>query len=86
MDYCESGNCGSTSFRVGNDGFTYCSEGHQQTLVSGKIGFFCNEFRLTFYQRGTQVADDNDGVPQFGRKARRLEEVEEVASTGTVQT
>ncbi|KAF2154082.1 hypothetical protein K461DRAFT_277151 [Myriangium duriaei CBS 260.36] len=28
---CESGNCGSRRFHVGEDGFTYCSEGHRQS-------------------------------------------------------
>ncbi|PNS16839.1 hypothetical protein CAC42_4803 [Sphaceloma murrayae] len=27
---CEIGNCGSRLFQVGDDGFTYCSEGHRQ--------------------------------------------------------
>jgi len=60
---CEAG-CGSSTFRVADDGFTYCSEGHRQ------------------FTRGTQVADDTDGVPQFGRKARRARDVEENVETG----
>ncbi|KAL1305368.1 hypothetical protein AAFC00_002262 [Neodothiora populina] len=64
MDFeCESGNCGSTSFRVGDDGYTYCSEGHRQL------------------SRGTQFAEENEGAPQFGRKARRLGEEEEAIDT-----
>ncbi|KEQ97929.1 hypothetical protein AUEXF2481DRAFT_37494 [Aureobasidium subglaciale EXF-2481] len=59
---CEAG-CGSTSLRVGDDGYTYCSEGHRQ------------------WARGTQVVEDTDGVPLFGKKARRERDVEENVET-----
>ncbi|KAK6002075.1 hypothetical protein QM012_001713 [Aureobasidium pullulans] len=59
---CEAG-CGSSTFRIGDDGFTYCSEGHRQ------------------WTRGTQVVEDTDGAPSFGKKARRAREVEENVET-----
>ncbi|TIA36597.1 hypothetical protein D6C79_08272 [Aureobasidium pullulans] len=59
---CEEG-CGSTSFRIGDDGYTYCTEGHRQ------------------WQRGTQVVEDTEGVPLFGKKARRERDIEESVET-----
>ncbi|KAG9580178.1 hypothetical protein KCU61_g1493, partial [Aureobasidium melanogenum] len=59
---CEAG-CGSSTFQIRDDGFTYCSEGHRQLA------------------RGTQVVEDTDGVPSFGKKARRAREVEENVET-----
>ncbi|GAM84489.1 hypothetical protein ANO11243_024850 [Dothideomycetidae sp. 11243] len=31
---CESDNCGSRRFHVGEDGFTYCTEGHRQSQMT----------------------------------------------------
>ncbi|KAG9659852.1 hypothetical protein KCU95_g19685, partial [Aureobasidium melanogenum] len=59
---CEAG-CGSSTFQIRDDGFTYCSEGHRQL------------------SRGTQVVEDTEGVPSFGKKARRAREVEENVDT-----
>lgn len=40
------------------------------------------DYAENLFQRGTQVAEENEGAPQFGRKARRQEEGEEEVGTG----
>lgn len=39
---CEAG-CGSSTFSIGDDGFTYCSEGHRQWTVSFWIFFYSTD-------------------------------------------
>lgn len=52
---CETGNCGSTSFHVEDDGYTYCTEGHRQLSVSHEKTIL--SFTLT--ARGRQEASNS---------------------------
>jgi len=76
---CEYGNCGSRAFHVGDDGYTYCSEGHRQLQVS-RSGR-CSLTRLIHWQSGLITADDDVRQPTTGlRNVRRVQE--EVIATG----
>lgn len=52
---CGEENCGSRRFHVGDDGYTYCDQGHQQSHVSAnnrvyihlRFFFFCYTWPLT---------------------------------------
>ncbi|GAB7337085.1 hypothetical protein MBLNU457_g2487t2 [Dothideomycetes sp. NU457] len=68
MDVCEYGNCGSRSFQVADDGYTYCSEGHRQTQ-SGLVTVDEDELPTTGRRVLRQKDDDVGQSALSGRDA-----------------
>jgi RNA polymerase I-specific transcription initiation factor RRN7 len=71
---CSEEGCGSRRFHIGNDGYTYCDQGHQQSHVSAIRPIVPNrlpEHTLIIQQRGTVIAEDTGELVQLGRKQRR---------------
>lgn len=61
---CSQDNCGSRRFHVGDDGFTYCDQGHQQDaglVVSRDTG------ELIIAGRTTKRTGDSDGESSVTR-------------------
>lgn len=80
---CGNENCGSRRFHVGEDGYTYCDQGHQQSEVGSAsllINKCCHDRALTWRQRGTVIAEDTGELPQIGRTHRRKESDAELSA------
>lgn len=67
---CAFEDCGSRRFYLGDDGYTYCDQGHQQSEVRDRRAKPCTSL-LTQWQRGTVITEDTGELVIHGQKSRR---------------
>ncbi|KAF2220989.1 hypothetical protein BDZ85DRAFT_22548 [Elsinoe ampelina] len=65
---CEISNCGSRQFQIGEDGFTYCSEGHRQSQTGLVTADDDEGLQPTGRKSVRKSQEDNDDAALTGRE------------------